>query len=74
MILSDTHLIGPFKGHWFDRLRREWQMYRSFQTAITLFNPEVVFILGNLFVFFFKFPLVTNDHQFIYLRIHFLYI
>ncbi|XP_026469752.1 metallophosphoesterase 1-like, partial [Ctenocephalides felis] len=49
LILSDTHLLGKRKGHWFDKLRREWQMHRAFQTAIALHNPEVVFILGDIF-------------------------
>lgn len=49
MLLADTHMLGPFKGHWFDKLRREWQMHRAFQTAITLFNPEIVFMLGDIF-------------------------
>lgn len=49
MILADTHLLGPRNGHWFDKLRREWQMHRSFQTAITYFQPEAVFFLGDLF-------------------------
>ena len=41
MILADPHLLGPYRGHPLDRLRREWQMERSFQTALTLFDPEV---------------------------------
>lgn len=49
MIMADTHLLGSREGHWFDRLRREWQMERSFQTALTLFNPEAIFVLGDLF-------------------------
>ncbi|ODN03855.1 Metallophosphoesterase 1 [Orchesella cincta] len=49
MILADTHLLGPFRGHWFDKLRREWQMHRAFQTAMTLFQPEAVFFLGDVF-------------------------
>ncbi|KAG5673494.1 hypothetical protein PVAND_003538 [Polypedilum vanderplanki] len=49
MILADTHMLGPFKGHPFDRLRREWQMKRSFQTAMQIFKPDVVFILGDVF-------------------------
>lgn len=49
MILADTHLLGPFKGHWLDKLRREWQMYRTFQSAITIHQPDVVFILGDIF-------------------------
>lgn len=49
MILSDPHLLGSQNGHWFDKLRREWQMKRSFQTAMTFFRPEAVFILGDIF-------------------------
>ncbi|XP_055596047.1 metallophosphoesterase 1 homolog [Uranotaenia lowii] len=49
MFLADTHLLGPIRGHWFDRLRREWQMNRAFQTAMTLFKPEAVFVLGDIF-------------------------
>ncbi|EDO47325.1 predicted protein [Nematostella vectensis] len=49
MMLADTHLLGPIDGHWFDKLRREWQMRRTFQTALTLFRPEAVFVLGDLF-------------------------
>lgn len=42
MLLADTHLLGPKRGHWFDKLRREWQMHRTFQTALTLHRPHVV--------------------------------
>ena len=49
IFLADTHLLGLQDGHWFDRLRREWQMERAFQTAISLFHPEAVFVLGDLF-------------------------
>ncbi|KAA0705007.1 Metallophosphoesterase 1 [Triplophysa tibetana] len=49
LVLSDTHLLGNIKGHWFDKLRREWQMERAFQTSLWLFKPEVVFILGDVF-------------------------
>ena len=49
MFLTDTHLLGSKDGHWFDKLRREWQMERAFQTAISYFNPDVVFLLGDLF-------------------------
>ena len=46
MILADTHLLGSRLGHWADKLRREWQMHRTFQTAQTLFSPRHVFFLG----------------------------
>lgn len=49
MLLADTHLLGPFKGHWLDKLRREWQMRRTFQTAVWLHQPDAVFILGDIF-------------------------
>lgn len=49
MLIADTHLLGPYRGHWFDRLRREWQMHRTFQTAMSLFQPHIVFILGDVF-------------------------
>lgn len=49
MILADTHLLGSRLGHWADKLRREWQMFRAFQTAQTLFSPSHVFFLGDLF-------------------------
>ncbi|CAH2254871.1 metallophosphoesterase 1 [Pararge aegeria] len=48
-ILADTHLLGPYRGHWLDKWRREWQMHQAFQAIIKLHSPEVVFILGDLF-------------------------
>ncbi|RLU21082.1 hypothetical protein DMN91_007698 [Ooceraea biroi] len=49
MFIADTHLLGSREGHWFDKLRREWQMYRAFQTMMTLHRPDIVFILGDVF-------------------------
>lgn len=49
MVVSDTHLLGRIRGHWFDKLRREWQMWRSFQTSVQLLDPNVVIFLGDLF-------------------------
>ncbi|XP_043665973.1 metallophosphoesterase 1 [Vespula pensylvanica] len=49
IFISDTHLLGPKRGHWFDKLRREWQMYRAFQTSITIHKPDIIFILGDIF-------------------------
>ncbi|XP_076470405.1 metallophosphoesterase 1-like [Babylonia areolata] len=48
MFLADTHLLGFREGHWFDKLRREWQMQRAFQTSMILHRPHVVFVLGDL--------------------------
>lgn len=48
MVIADTHLLGSRTGHWFDKLRREWQMERSFQTSMLIHNPDVVFIVGDL--------------------------
>nr|XP_020034560.1 metallophosphoesterase 1 isoform X2 [Castor canadensis] len=49
MFLADTHLLGERRGHWLDKLRREWQMERAFQTALWWLQPEVIFILGDIF-------------------------
>ncbi|XP_051879967.1 metallophosphoesterase 1 [Pristis pectinata] len=49
LFLADTHLLGALRGHWLDKLRREWQMERAFQTAVWLFEPDAVFVLGDLF-------------------------
>ena len=46
--IADTHLLGSREGHWFDKLRREWQMERSFQSAMTWLRPDAVFVLGDL--------------------------
>ena len=46
---ADTHLLGRRQGHWFDKVRREWQMHRAFQTAMTYFKPELVVFLGDVF-------------------------
>lgn len=51
MVLADTHLLGSRNGHWFDKLRREWQMHRSFQTAMTIHQPEIIFVLGSSPIF-----------------------
>jgi ethanolamine phosphate phosphodiesterase len=48
MLLADTHLLGSINGHWFDKLRREWQQYRAYQTALSLLSPQLVVILGDL--------------------------
>lgn len=49
LVFADPHLLGNQRGHPFDKLRREWQMHRSFQTAVSLFSPELVIVLGDLF-------------------------
>lgn len=49
MVLADTHLLGSRNGYWLDKWRREWQMHRAFQTAMTLHRPDLVFVLGDLF-------------------------
>nr|XP_021188820.2 metallophosphoesterase 1 [Helicoverpa armigera] len=48
-ILADTHLLGPRKGHWLDKWRREWQMHQAFQAIMMIHKPDVVFVLGDLF-------------------------
>jgi hypothetical protein len=45
-MIADTHLLGPYRGHWFDKLRREWQMSVSWTAANALHSPNAVFFLG----------------------------
>ncbi|KAH8241024.1 hypothetical protein KR026_010384 [Drosophila bipectinata] len=49
LIIADPHLLGPHRGHWLDKFYREWHMTRAFQAASRLFQPDVVFVLGDLF-------------------------
>ncbi|KAF0291785.1 Amidophosphoribosyltransferase [Amphibalanus amphitrite] len=49
MVVSDPHLLGSRHGHWFDRLRREWQMHRSYVSAVGLLRPQLVLFLGDLY-------------------------
>ncbi|XP_053620208.1 metallophosphoesterase 1-like isoform X2 [Plodia interpunctella] len=49
LVITDLHLLGHRKSFWFEKWRREWQMYQSFKAIITLHKPEVVFVLGDLF-------------------------
>ena len=48
MLIADTHLLGSRNGHWFDKLRREWQQYRAYQTANYYLKPNYILILGDL--------------------------
>lgn len=49
LFFADTHLLGRKNGHWLDRLRREWQMERSFQTIVELYQPHTALLLGDAF-------------------------
>ncbi|CAF1200871.1 unnamed protein product, partial [Didymodactylos carnosus] len=48
LFIADPHLLNKHDGYWFDKLRREWQMYRSYQSALFLFEPNLIFFLGDL--------------------------
>lgn len=47
-MIADTHLLGQRRGHFFDKFRREWQMYMSYRAAVGMFDPDAVFFLGDL--------------------------
>ncbi|TGZ67931.1 hypothetical protein CRM22_004531 [Opisthorchis felineus] len=49
LVLADPHLVGPVRGHPLDRIRRDWQMRQAFQTALAILQPNLVFILGDIF-------------------------
>jgi len=48
MLIADTHLLGKRNGHWFDKLRREWQQHRAFQTSRHLLKPDYIVIMGDV--------------------------
>jgi predicted MPP superfamily phosphohydrolase len=48
MLIADTHLLGSRNGHWFDKLRREWQQHRAFQTSRSLLKPDYIIIMGDV--------------------------
>lgn len=48
LVLSDPHILGNRRGNFFDKLRREWQMHRSFVTATYLFQPDMLLMLGDI--------------------------
>ena len=48
MLIADTHLLGLDNIHWFHQYRRDWQVYRSFQSAYFLFEPDLIFIIGDI--------------------------
>ena len=48
MLISDPHLLDAHQGHRLERLRHDWQMYRSCQSAQFLFEPHIIFVLGDL--------------------------
>jgi hypothetical protein len=49
MFITDIHLLPNTLRHIFDSSRYEWQMSRSFETATQLFDPKIIFILGDTF-------------------------
>ena len=48
MLIADAHLLGSRRTHWFDRLRNEWQLHRSFQSAQFIFEPDLIFFVGDV--------------------------
>lgn len=48
MFVADTHLLTSPQSLSLKRFRYDWQMYRSFQSAIFLFEPQIIFFLGDL--------------------------
>ena len=47
LLVSDVHMLG-LSSVWVDRVRREWAMERGFKSALSLFSPDIVLILGDV--------------------------
>lgn len=48
LVFSDTHLFGTKRGHFLDKLKREWQMHIAFKLAVQRFKPNTVLFLGDV--------------------------
>lgn len=48
-LIADTHMLGPYRGHWLDKLRREWQMSTAYYFMQLLHQPNSTFFLGDVF-------------------------
>lgn len=49
MVISDTHIMGPLRSFLFDKWRREWEMKQAFSFAASIYEPDVVVFLGDIF-------------------------
>ena len=48
LVLSDTHIMGPTKSVWLDKIRREWQMRQAFRIINYVHQPNAIVILGDI--------------------------
>lgn len=48
-VLTDTHIMGPTKSFRLDKLRREWLMKQAFSISNSIYKPDIVIFLGDIF-------------------------
>lgn len=49
LVLADTHIMGSIKSVKIDKIRREWQMKQAFSISNSIYKPDVLVFLGDLF-------------------------
>lgn len=48
LVISDTHIMGPWKSTRFDKFIREYEMRRSFVNVNDFYKPDLIIFLGDL--------------------------
>lgn len=49
LVIADTHIMGNIKSVSIDKWRREWQMEQAFSISRSVFKPDVIIFLGDIF-------------------------
>lgn len=49
MVLSDNHIMGPWRSFIIDKLIREWHMKQAFSISTSIYQPDVIIFLGDIF-------------------------
>lgn len=49
LVLADTHIMGPRWSNKIDKLRREWEMKQAFRISASVFKPDLIIFMGDIF-------------------------
>lgn len=49
LVIADTHIMGRIKSVGIDKWRREWQMEQAFSISRSIFKPDMIIFLGDIF-------------------------
>lgn len=54
MMLTDIHLLGPYRGHWFDKLRRFAFLFFFILSAKIKVKMNCIKVRSNYVIFYFR--------------------